>query len=60
MFSASGDLPRDGLEGGELAGIARIDSLGRIAELDDITMLVACDVVNPLTGKFGASAIYGR
>ena len=48
MFTASGDLLPDGLGGGELA------------ELDDIKMLVACDVVNPLTGKLGASAVYGR
>jgi glycerate kinase len=50
-----------GLEpgGGDLGRLARIDPSGRIADLDAIEVLVACDVTNPLCGPRGASAVYG-
>ncbi|KAA3669425.1 glycerate kinase [Pectobacterium carotovorum] len=48
-----------GFGGGELDKLARID----ISELDEriknCRFEVACDVTNPLTGKQGASAIFG-
>lgn len=55
-------LDREGIEllpgGAALAHLARIDltdwQLG-----DDIKVLVACDVDNPLCGPAGASAVYG-
>ncbi|HBN96077.1 MAG TPA: glycerate kinase [Firmicutes bacterium] len=48
-----------GQGGGELARLARIDASGRDPRLDDVTIEVACDVNNPLTGPQGAAHIYG-
>lgn len=51
--------PIDASGGGSLAQVARID----VAELDPrlrgITLEVASDVDNPLTGQAGAAAVYG-
>ena len=46
-----------GILGGERTAVVE---MAASPMLDDITLLVACDVVNPLAGKFGASAVYGR
>lgn len=55
-------LDRDGNEigagGGELGNIVSIDT-SALVELKNIEIEVACDVNNPLTGKNGASHIYG-
>ena len=48
-----------GRGGGELARLARIDAGGRDSRLDQVTIEVACDVNNPLTGPQGAAHIYG-
>jgi glycerate kinase len=45
--------------GGNLNRLARIDSTGRLHELDGVEIAVACDVTNPLCGPEGASAVYG-
>jgi glycerate kinase len=45
--------------GGALARLDRIDSTGRDSRLEGVTVSVACDVVNPLCGPAGASAVYG-
>jgi glycerate kinase len=45
--------------GGSLAKLARIDSSGRLPELDQVEILVACDVANPLCGPEGASRVFG-
>ena len=45
--------------GAALALLDRIDVSGLDARLADCTIEVACDVDNPLTGKRGASAIFG-
>jgi glycerate kinase len=45
--------------GGALARLDRIDSAGRDPRLEGTAVLVACDVVNPLCGPSGASAVYG-
>lgn len=45
--------------GGALARLARIDLVGLDPRLRECTVLVACDVDNPLCGPRGASAIYG-
>lgn len=56
-------LDADGKElangGGALADLASIDVSGIDKRLHDITLLVACDVDNPLCGPNGASYAYG-
>lgn len=47
------------LGGGRLAEVAAIDASEVIPGLADVTVKVACDVTNPLTGESGASAVYG-
>lgn len=48
-----------GFGGGELGKLARIDVSSIITHHLPPTILVACDVTNPLTGQNGASAVYG-
>lgn len=48
-----------GAGGGELSSIVNIDCKNALPQLKDCTFKIACDVNNPLCGKFGASAIYG-
>ena len=50
------DLPEGGAA---LARLARVDLAGLDARLAEASLLVACDVDNPLCGPRGASAIYG-
>lgn len=54
-------LDKDGSElypsGGQLEKLSRIDFYSFIKDLPEI--VVACDVSNPLTGTYGASAVYG-
>ncbi|OTG85646.1 glycerate kinase [Acinetobacter sp. ANC 4558] len=45
--------------GGNLNHIQRIDMSGLDVRLNDVEILVASDVINPLCGKNGASAIFG-
>lgn len=45
--------------GAALANIAEIDASGMDARLAECTVLVACDVDNPLCGPEGASHVYG-
>jgi glycerate kinase len=45
--------------GGQLDRLARIDPSGRLPDLEDVAVAVACDVTNPLCGHSGASAVYG-
>ena len=54
---ASGKLLGRG--GAALLDIASIDVQGRDARVDDVEVLVACDVQNTLCGIQGASAVYG-
>jgi glycerate kinase len=49
-------LPRGG---GSLGELFRIDLTGFDRRVRDVTVLVACDVDNPLTGARGASAVFG-
>ena len=51
-----GELSRGG---GSLPGLARIDTGGLDGRLREASVLVACDVSNPLAGPEGASAVYG-
>lgn len=48
-----------GLGGGALKQLCTIDLSNLDPRLKDITIEVACDVDNPLTGEQGASAIFG-
>ncbi|MDQ0860611.1 glycerate kinase [Bacillus sp. V2I10] len=45
--------------GGALSKLAKIDASKMMKELTGVTIDVACDVDNPLTGPSGASAIFG-
>ena len=45
--------------GKALAGLAGIDLSGLDKRLQETTIMVACDVDNPLCGERGASAVYG-
>ncbi len=45
--------------GAALAQLSQIDITGLDPRLHESTLLVACDVTNPLCGPEGASAIYG-
>jgi len=47
------------ISGGMLHDVSRIDATGRLAILDDVVVIVASDVQNPLTGPDGAAAVYG-
>lgn len=57
LLDASGESL--GLGGRELGKLARIDLSGLDQRLAECRIEVACDVTNPLTGKEGASAIFG-
>ena len=46
--------------GENLINIDRIDISGLDARLKDCDISVMCDVTNPLTGKLGATYVYGR
>ncbi len=50
------DLARGGLP---LGGLDRIDVAALDARLRSVTVHVACDVTNPLTGPDGATMVYG-
>lgn len=57
FLNADGGLLARG--GAALQGLARIDQAGRDPRLNSTTIMVACDVQNPLCGPTGASAVYG-
>jgi glycerate kinase len=56
-------LDKEGKEicdgGGALGELASIDASGLHPALQNVTIEVACDVDNPLTGSRGASAVFG-
>ena len=56
LDSAGRDLPRGGAA---LARLERIDPAGFDRGWHSVSVKVACDVTNPLTGPEGASAVYG-
>ncbi len=45
--------------GGALSRLAAVDDSGRLPQLADCRITVACDVNNPLCGSQGASAVFG-
>ncbi len=60
LFIDGNDRPLpDGLSGGRLGEIARIDLAARDPRIGQVPIEVACDVDNPLCGPRGAAAVYG-
>jgi glycerate kinase len=57
VVSGDGSAPTPGGEG--LLGVERLELAGLDPRLESATVLVACDVDNPLTGRSGAAAVYG-
>jgi glycerate kinase len=57
LLDADGRDIADG--GGALRTIDRLDLTGLHPALVDAHIVIACDVDNPLTGPFGAAAVYG-
>ena len=53
------DGNRIGRGGAALQGLASINALGKDSRLNTTSIMVACDVQNPLCGSRGASAVYG-
>ncbi|MHA7965752.1 glycerate kinase [Paenibacillus sp. CAU 1782] len=45
--------------GGSLDQLERIDVTGMDKRLEDVQLIVACDVANPLCGELGASQVFG-
>jgi glycerate kinase len=56
-WSASGPVRPEG--GAGLMAVERLDLDGLDARLTEATVVVACDVDNPLIGPSGAAAVYG-
>lgn len=57
LDKAGRDLPRGGAA---LRYLAAVDVSGSLNELDNCEIVAACDVVNPLCGDLGASAVFGK
>ncbi len=57
LLTASGEEVGEG--GGCLRGVARLELERLRRRLDGVSITVACDVDNPLTGPHGAAAVYG-
>jgi len=58
FYDNAGDEISEPLTGGTLGNIARIDATGRLPALNNIELVVASDVRNPLTGPDGATYVY--
>ena len=59
FFDAQGKKLPPGAGGGTLARIAKADFSRLDPRLEECTILVACDVTNPLLGDQGAAAVFG-
>jgi glycerate kinase len=59
FLDADGNELVQGLAGGGLGEIARIDTSGADPRLAESRLIVACDVTNPLTGPNGAARVFG-
>lgn len=57
LDKAGRDLPRGGAA---LRYLAAINASTSLNELDDCEVVAACDVINPLCGDLGASAVFGK
>ncbi len=59
FYDQAGQLIERPITGGLIGSILRIDVSGIDERLKDVTVTVACDVTNPLTGPNGAAHVYG-
>jgi glycerate kinase len=59
LFDRNGQLLPDGIGGGALRHIAKVDLTGLHENLKKCRIKVACDVTNPLTGPLGSAAVFG-
>jgi glycerate kinase len=59
FFDSNDNEIRKPICGGMLTELSRIDVTERLPALNNIELIVACDVRNPLTGPDGAAFIYG-
>ena len=59
FFTADGVLLPDGIGGGDLGSIAKVDAGELETILSGVDLRVACDVTNVLTGMDGAAAVFG-
>ena len=59
FYNNAGEEINESITGGMLGNIARIDATQRLPDLNDIDLVVASDVHNPLTGPDGATYVYG-
>ncbi len=57
LDKAGRDLPRGGAA---LRYLAAINVSGSLKALEDCEIVAACDVINPLCGDTGASAVFGK
>lgn len=57
MDKAGRELPRGGAA---LRYLAAVDTSGSLKSLSQCEIVAACDVVNPLCGDTGASAVFGK
>ncbi len=59
FYDLDGKLIETPITGGMLESIRRIDVSRIHASLKEISIVIACDVTNPMTGLNGASHVYG-
>ncbi len=59
FFDRNGDMIEKPVSGGMLNDLSRIDATEQLATLNNVELIVASDVRNPLTGPQGAAQIYG-
>ncbi|MBR7121714.1 MAG: glycerate kinase [Lentisphaeria bacterium] len=59
FIDRNGNQLPDGIGGGSLRHIARVDLDGINKKLAGCRIKVACDVTNPLTGPLGSAAVFG-
>lgn len=59
LFDKQGVLIPDGIGGGSLHQITRIDASHATPHLKECRIRIACDVTNPLLGSNGAAAVFG-
>lgn len=59
FYDVYGHLCADGIAGGDLALVRRMDKENMDPRLKETEIILASDVTNPLLGETGASAIFG-
>lgn len=59
LINGVGEIMPDGIGGGALVDLDRIDAANLRFPTDRVTVIIASDVTNPLLGPNGASIVYG-